>query len=141
MQPHLFNKIMHDVCNYDAYFVQKYDAIGVLGLLSEKKLTASLRMLAFGACADQMDEIARMGKSTILESLVRFCDAIETLYTRDLQRLLQKVEARGFPSMIGSIDWDIWLVFIAMVSRSFFSMSCLCAYSLSLAITSSLAFS
>ncbi|CAL8169729.1 unnamed protein product [Prunus armeniaca] len=52
MQPHVFNKIMHDVCNYDAYFVQKYDATGVLGLLSEQKLTASLRMLAFGASAN-----------------------------------------------------------------------------------------
>ncbi|CAL2265671.1 unnamed protein product [Prunus armeniaca] len=49
-----------------------------------------------------VDEIARMGKSTILECLVRFCDAIKTLYTRDylskptprdLQRLLRKVEA------------------------------------------------
>ncbi|KAI5334607.1 hypothetical protein L3X38_024740 [Prunus dulcis] len=52
---------------------------------------------------DQVDEIARIGKSTILDSLVKFCDAIEILYTRDylrkptprdLQRLLQKVEAR-----------------------------------------------
>ncbi|CAL9012767.1 unnamed protein product [Prunus brigantina] len=46
MQPHLFNKVMHDVCNYDAYFVQKCDAAGVLGLLPEQKLTAVIRMLA-----------------------------------------------------------------------------------------------
>ncbi|CAL9018361.1 unnamed protein product [Prunus brigantina] len=26
MQPHFFNKTMHDVYNYDAYFFQKYDA-------------------------------------------------------------------------------------------------------------------
>ncbi|CAL8993057.1 unnamed protein product, partial [Prunus brigantina] len=37
MQPHLCNKVMHDVCNYDAYFVQKCDAAGVLGLLPEQK--------------------------------------------------------------------------------------------------------
>ncbi|CAL9001434.1 unnamed protein product [Prunus brigantina] len=68
-------------------------------------------MLAYGSVADQVDEISRMGKSTVLESLVRFCDAVETLYTRDylrrptprdLQRLLQKAESRGFPGMIGS---------------------------------------
>ncbi|CAL9028376.1 unnamed protein product, partial [Prunus brigantina] len=41
---------------------------------------------SFGASADQVDEIARMRKSTTLESLVRFCDAIETLYTRDYLR-------------------------------------------------------
>ncbi|CAL2270616.1 unnamed protein product [Prunus armeniaca] len=58
-----------------------------------------------------------MGKSTTLEALVRFCDAVENLYTRDylrrptprdLQRLLQKAEARGFPGMIGSIDCMHW---------------------------------
>ncbi|KAI5320414.1 hypothetical protein L3X38_040122 [Prunus dulcis] len=117
MQPHLFNKVMHDICNYDAYFVQKCDAAGVLGLLPEQKLTAVIRMLAYGAAADQVDEIARMGKSTTLEALVRFCQAVETLYTRDylrrptprdLQRLLQKAEARGFPRMIGSIDCMHW---------------------------------
>ena len=32
MQPHLFNKVMHDICNYDAYLVQKCDAAGVLRL-------------------------------------------------------------------------------------------------------------
>ena len=61
MQPHLFNKVMHDICNYDAYFVQKCDATGVLRLLPEQKLTAVIRMLAYGASADQVDEIARMG--------------------------------------------------------------------------------
>ncbi|CAL2241120.1 unnamed protein product [Prunus armeniaca] len=69
MQPHLFNKVMHDICNYDAYFIQKCDATGVLGLLPEQKLTAVIRMLAYGASADQVDEVARMGKSTTLEAL------------------------------------------------------------------------
>ncbi|CAL2246030.1 unnamed protein product [Prunus armeniaca] len=117
MQPHLFQKIMHDICNYDTYFIQKHDIVGALGLIPEQKLTAALRMLAYGASAEQVDEIARMGKSTVLECLVRFCDAVENLYTReylrkptprDLQRLLQKGEARGFPGMIGSIDCMHW---------------------------------
>ncbi|CAL8991248.1 unnamed protein product [Prunus brigantina] len=117
MQPHLFNKVMHDICNYDDYFVQKKNCAGDLGLLPEQKFTAVIRMLAYGSSADQVDEIARMGKSTILESLVRFCDAVENLYTRDylrrptprdLQRLLQKAESRGFPGMIGSIDCMHW---------------------------------
>ncbi|CAL2238491.1 unnamed protein product [Prunus armeniaca] len=117
MQPHLFNKVMHDICNYDAYFVQKCDASEVLGLLLEQKLAAVIRMLTYGSSTDQVNKIARMGKSTTLEALVRFCDAVETLYTRDylhrptprdLQRLLQKAEARGFPRMIGSIDCMHW---------------------------------
>ncbi|XP_070672089.1 uncharacterized protein [Malus domestica] len=62
-----------------------------------------------------------MGKSTILEALMRFCGAIESLYTAeylrkpthvDLQRLLKKGKMRGFPGMIGSIDlasFDTWI--------------------------------
>ncbi|CAL2257226.1 unnamed protein product [Prunus armeniaca] len=61
----------------------KYVAIGVLSLLPEQKLTAALCMLAYGASADQVDEIARMGKSIILECFVRFCDAVENLYKRE----------------------------------------------------------
>ncbi|KAM1796875.1 hypothetical protein ACFX11_037065 [Malus domestica] len=87
------------------------------GLIPEQKITASLRMLAYGASADQVDEIARMGKTTVLESLMRFCSAIEALYTkeylqtptpRDMRRLLRKGEMRGFPGMIGSMDCMHW---------------------------------
>ncbi|XP_050133189.1 uncharacterized protein LOC126609272 [Malus sylvestris] len=58
-------------------------------------------MLAYGASADQVDKITRMRKSTILESLMQFCSAIEAFYTkeylrkpteRDLRRLLRKGE-------------------------------------------------
>ncbi|CAL2260551.1 unnamed protein product [Prunus armeniaca] len=114
---HKHCRVMHDICNYDDYFVQKKNCAGDLGLLPEQKFTAVIRMLVYGSSADQVDEIARMGKSTILESLVRFCDAVENLYTRDylrrptprdLQRLLQKAESRGFPGMIGSIDCMHW---------------------------------
>ncbi|XP_008230763.1 PREDICTED: uncharacterized protein LOC103329998 [Prunus mume] len=74
-------------------------------------------MLAYGASADQVDEVVGMGKSTTLEALVRFCYAVENLYTkdylcrptpRDLQRLLQKAETREFSGMIGSIDCMHW---------------------------------
>ncbi|CAN6724270.1 unnamed protein product [Malus baccata var. baccata] len=79
----------------------RYDAFCVLGLFLEQKITVVLRMLAYGAYADQVDEITRMGKTTVLESLMRFCSAIEALYTneylrtptpRDMQRLLRKAQ-------------------------------------------------
>ncbi|CAL8994538.1 unnamed protein product [Prunus brigantina] len=81
------------------------------------KSTVARMWTDIGTSIDQVDEIARIGKSTMLEALVRFCDAIETLYTRDylrrpthrdLQQQLQKAEARGFPGMIGSIDCMHW---------------------------------
>ncbi|XP_068309936.1 uncharacterized protein [Pyrus communis] len=83
---------------------------------SSKKM-AALRMLTYEASADQVDEIVRMGKTTVLESLMRFCSAIEAMYTneylrtptpRDIRRLLRKGEMRGFPDMIGIIDYMHW---------------------------------
>ncbi|KAM1228565.1 hypothetical protein EV1_007802 [Malus domestica] len=88
-----------------------------VGLIPEQKITASLRMLAYGASADQVDEIARMGRTTVMESRMRFYFAIEAIYTneylrtptpRDMRRLLRKGEIRGFPGMIGSIDCMHW---------------------------------
>ncbi|KAM2409482.1 hypothetical protein TB2_027650 [Malus domestica] len=118
MERHLFNIIMTDVYNHDSYFVQKKDACGVMGLLPEQKITAALRMLAYGASADQVDEITRMGKSTILEALMRFYGAVESLYTAeylrkpthmDLQRLLKKGEMR-----VASFDTWIWHAFFGV---------------------------
>ncbi|XP_070672184.1 uncharacterized protein [Malus domestica] len=117
MERHLFNKIMIAVCSHDSYFVQKKDAFGVMGLFPKQKITATFQMLAYGAFANQVDEIARMGKSTILDSLMRFCSAIEAIYTTkylqrptemDLQRLLKKAEMQGFSGMIGSINCMHW---------------------------------
>ncbi|CAL2260386.1 unnamed protein product [Prunus armeniaca] len=50
---HRHSRVMHDIYNYDAYFVQKCDAAGVLGLLPEQKLTIVMRMLEYGSSADQ----------------------------------------------------------------------------------------
>ncbi|CAL2255998.1 unnamed protein product [Prunus armeniaca] len=82
-----------------------------------KPYSASLWLLAYGASEDQVDEIAKIGKSTILECLIIFCDEIETIYMRDylckptprdLQMILQKDEQIGFQGMIGSIDCMYW---------------------------------
>ncbi|KAM2031647.1 hypothetical protein ACFX1X_014120 [Malus domestica] len=62
MERHLFNKIMIVVCNHDSYFVQKNDVFGVMGLIPEQGINDALRMLAYGASVDQVDEIVRIGK-------------------------------------------------------------------------------
>jgi hypothetical protein len=76
MRRSLFLTIMEKVCTRDNYFLQKPDAIGVLGLSSLQKLIAALRMLALGICADAMDEYCRIRESTAMECMKRFCVAI-----------------------------------------------------------------
>nr|XP_028965062.1 uncharacterized protein LOC114827434 [Malus domestica] len=85
--------------NFDRKRERQEDVFRVLGLLPEQKIMVALRMLAYGASTDQVDKIVRMGKTTVLESLMRFCSTIEALYTnqylrkptpRDMRRLLRK---------------------------------------------------
>ncbi|XP_024179183.1 putative nuclease HARBI1 [Rosa chinensis] len=117
MSHNLFNRISSDLCGTDPYWVQKSDAAGKVGLLPQQKLTCSLRMLAYGAGADQCGEYCRMAKSTSIQALKRFTRGIVNLYAAeylrapnpaDLRRLLTKAEKRGFPGMIGSIDCMHW---------------------------------
>ncbi|CAL2246591.1 unnamed protein product [Prunus armeniaca] len=49
--------------------ILRKNCAGNLGLLPEQKFTVVIRMLAYGPSANQVDEIAQIGKSTILESL------------------------------------------------------------------------
>ncbi|XP_074326731.1 uncharacterized protein LOC141664675 [Apium graveolens] len=51
-------------CTQDSYWHQKPDVTRLLGLLPQQKMIAALRMLAYGATADQCAEICRMGEST-----------------------------------------------------------------------------
>ncbi|XP_062013950.1 uncharacterized protein LOC133730357 [Rosa rugosa] len=69
MSHNVFNNISSDLCRYDRYFVQKSDAAKKVGLLLEQKLTCFLRMLAYGAGADQCAEYCRMTKFTFIEAL------------------------------------------------------------------------
>ncbi|KAL9674532.1 hypothetical protein QQ045_030804 [Rhodiola kirilowii] len=117
MSSNLFNRIMTKLCNHDEYWHQHRDAAGVLGLLLEQKMTTAIRMLAYGSCADQCAELTRMGESTTLECLKKWCAQVVEHYkdrylrssnAADLSRLLQRAEQRGFPGMIGSIDYMHW---------------------------------
>eukprot|EP00644_Phytophthora_capsici_P013665 jgi/Phyca11/569624/estExt2_Genewise1.C_PHYCAscaffold_330217 len=95
--------VADDSCNY---FQQKLDATGLPGFLPEQQVTCALRMLAYGACADQLDELIRMAESTVLETMKIFCSSIRRLFgpeylrkptQHDLETLLGENAARGFP--------------------------------------------
>ncbi|CAI8602056.1 unnamed protein product [Vicia faba] len=74
-------------------------------------------MLAYGVAVDAVDEYIKIGGTTTLECLCRFCKGIiqlyEPMYLRaptqdDLQRILHVREMWGFSGMIESIDCMHW---------------------------------
>ncbi|KAK2662814.1 hypothetical protein Ddye_001388 [Dipteronia dyeriana] len=78
---------------------------------------AAVRMLAYGCPIYFLDEYVQIGESVAIESLKHFFDvvirAFETQYlrkpnTNDIARLLKEREDRGFPEMLGSLDYMHW---------------------------------
>ncbi|KAK8956787.1 hypothetical protein KSP39_PZI000415 [Platanthera zijinensis] len=117
MRKNLFLCIVTEVQEHDNFFFQKKDDVGKPGLSTIQKITAAFRMLAYGTSADNCDEYIRIGESTVIQCLKRFCRAIVQLYkdeylrspnANDVTRLLQKGEERGFPGMLGSLDCMHW---------------------------------
>ncbi|XP_057446264.1 uncharacterized protein LOC130738309 [Lotus japonicus] len=117
MQKHVFLRIVGDLSSSDNYFTQRVDAAKKEGISPLAKCTTAMRMLAYGVAADAVDEYIKIGGTTALECLRRFCNGIIRLYEHeylraptqeDLQRILQVSEQRGFPGMIGSIDCMHW---------------------------------
>ena len=113
----LFIRILNDIQEHDDYFVQKNDALGFPGLTGIQKMTAAMRMLAYGMSADAVDEYVRIGESTTIECLKRFCKGVVGVYehqylrspnVEDISRLLRMGEERGFPGMLGSLDCMHW---------------------------------
>lgn len=116
MSRNLFLRIQSTIEAHDNYFIQKRDACGVLGLSSLQKITAAMRMLAYGASANLVDDYVRIGESTA-ESLKRFVSAVIAVFgdeykrapnKEDINRLLGVGERRGFPDMLESIDCMHW---------------------------------
>jgi hypothetical protein len=113
----MFWDIATAVEQHDNYFVQKYNAAGDLGFSHLQKVTAALRMLAYGGPADSFDAYLRMAESTILETVRHFTRAIVEIYgpnywrppnQEEINALLQIADARRFPGMVGSLDCMHW---------------------------------
>ncbi|XP_020245294.1 uncharacterized protein LOC109823429 [Asparagus officinalis] len=109
MRHSLFLRIHDAVVEHDKYFVQKRNGAGQLGLSSLQKITAAMRMLAYGASTDSVDDY--------VESVKRFVRSIINIFgeeylraptNEDVARLLEEGSQRGFPGMLGSIDCMHW---------------------------------
>ena len=117
MKHSLFLRIQSKVEAHDSYFVQKRNSANKLGLSILQKITAALRMLAYGVSGDLIDEYVRIGETNALESLKKFVTAVIDVFSeeylrkpnnKDIGRLLAYSKRRGFLGMLGSIDDMHW---------------------------------
>ncbi|XP_050259469.1 uncharacterized protein LOC126704472 [Quercus robur] len=117
MSRSLFLRIHSRVEATEPYFVQKRNAANTLRLSSLQKMTAAIRMLAYGVSADFMDEYIRIGETTAIKSLKKFVKAVVSIFSEeylrspnnnDIARLLAVGQHRGFPGMLGSINCMHW---------------------------------
>jgi len=75
-QKHVFLQIVRDLSSSDNYFTQRVDAANKEGISPLSKCTTTMRMLAYGVAEDAVDEYIKIGSSTTLECLRRFCKGI-----------------------------------------------------------------
>ena len=117
MRKPLFLWIVNAVEAHDLYFQQKRDCARSLDLSTLQRVTAAVRMFAYGVAADAMDNYVRITKSTAIESLKMFVKAIiddfgnkylGTPNNAYICRLLSEGKKRGFLGMLGSIDCMHW---------------------------------
>ncbi|GKA30990.1 ALP1-like protein [Tanacetum coccineum] len=117
----LFNRIVNEVTNHNAYFRNKIDCTGKEVISPLLKCTSVIRQLAYGVNADFLDEYLQMRERRSRVSLDHFCsDAMEIFgpeYMRkptvtDVEKLYRHPEEKyEFPGMLGSLDCTDWLWF------------------------------
>jgi len=117
MRRSLFVKIV-EACEANCrYFTQRRNAAGLKGFSAYQKISAAMRVIAYGVPADYADEYLRIGEDSTIESVRRFAKVIVRVfgpeYLRapnedDTKKLMASNERRGWPGMLGSIDCMHW---------------------------------
>ena len=95
MRRSLFLRILSKVEAYEPYFTQKRNAVKKLGLSPLQKMTAALRMLAYGVAADFMDKYVRIAKTTTTTSLKKFVAAVVAIFSEEYLRSPNNEEIEG----------------------------------------------
>ena len=80
MSRKLFLMIVNSIREFDSYFKCKMDCTGTLGFTSIQKCTTAIRMLAYRAPGDSLDDYVRMVESTTIECFYKFCRAVVAVF-------------------------------------------------------------
>ncbi len=86
MRRSLFLSIVDKLGEHSPYFTARFDGLGRSGLSPLQKCTAAVHQLAYGMAADSVDEYLKLGKSTALECLEKFCEGIIACYGAEFCR-------------------------------------------------------
>ena len=117
MRRSLFETIVRDCEANCDYFKQRRNAAQVLGFSPFQKISAAMRVIAYGIPADYTNEYLRIGGQTTTDSVRMFAKMVIKLYgekylrapdEEDTKRLMEMNEKRGWPGMLGSLDCMHW---------------------------------
>ncbi|GJS58474.1 hypothetical protein Tco_0653258 [Tanacetum coccineum] len=76
----LFNRIVNEVTNHDAYFHNNIDCIRGEGIFALIKCTSTIRQLAYDVNASFLDEYMQISERTSRTALDHFCQAVMDIY-------------------------------------------------------------
>ncbi|XP_073359807.1 uncharacterized protein [Aegilops tauschii subsp. strangulata] len=122
MSKDLFFRICNEVKQHNPVFEQRRNCAGLLGHSIEQKVTAALRMMAYGAPANYIDDNLAMAESTSIFYVKQFAITMVEVFgpqylrapnAQDTQRLLEMNKARGFQAVADHETW-IWHAYFGM---------------------------
>jgi hypothetical protein len=99
------------------YFKQRRNDAGVMGFSPFQKISAAMRVIAYGIPADYTDEYLRIGEDTTTESMRRFARMIIKLFgptylrapNEDDTKILMEINDKiDWPGMLGNLDYMHW---------------------------------
>ncbi|KAK3205827.1 hypothetical protein Dsin_019873 [Dipteronia sinensis] len=86
MRRELFLRILSDVEAHNVYFMQRNDALGGHGLFGLQKMTVAIRLLSYAYSVDCCNEYLQIGETTVVKSMLHFCDIVIALYESQYMR-------------------------------------------------------
>ncbi|GKC30036.1 ALP1-like protein [Tanacetum coccineum] len=117
----LFNRIVNEVTNHDAYFRNNIDCTEKESISPLLKCTSAIRQLAYGVNPDFLDEYLQMSERSSRTALDHFCQSVMKVFgpeylkkptVTDVEKLYRHHEEKhGFSGMLGSIDCTDWVWF------------------------------